>query len=166
MKVRQFPDPALRVKTARIDSVGDTERTLLDEMARTMYLSQGVGLAATQVGLDKQLAVVNVGNGLIKMVNPVIVRREGSETQEEGCLSVPNTTVKVKRAKKVTVQYLDENGEVRQLKADGLLARAIQHELDHLSGMMIIDYLGPLKKALVRHRLTSRKRQAPRAGKK
>lgn len=157
MKVRKFPDPVLRTKTTKVGAISQEERDILDDMAQTMYLSQGVGLAATQVGLDKQLAVVNIGDGLIKMVNPVIIKKEGVAAQEEGCLSVPNTTVKVRRAKKITVQFLNENGDVCQLKADGLLSRAIQHELDHLSGTMIIDYLNPIKKALVKRKLRAKK---------
>lgn len=157
MKVRIFPDPALRVKSARVDAIGEAERAVFDDMARTMYVSQGVGLAANQVGLDRQFAVVNVGSGLIKMANPVIVKKEGAETHEEGCLSAPGATVRVKRAKKITVQYLNEDGAVCQLKAEGLLARAIQHEIDHLHGTIIIDYLNPIKKALAKRKIASKK---------
>ena len=121
-------------------------------MALSMYLSQGVGLAAVQVGIDKQLAVVDTGEGLIKMINPTIIKREGLETQEEGCLSVPGACVKVKRAKKIVVSFLNEQGEVTELRAEGLLSRAIQHEIDHLSGTVIVDYLHPLKKLLLKRR--------------
>lgn len=153
MKIRKFPDPVLRTKTAMVGPIGSEERHLLDEMAKTMYMSQGVGLAATQVGLKTQLAVINVGTGLIKMINPAIVKSEGRIVQEEGCLSVPGTTVNVKRARKVIVQYMNENGDVCELKADGLLARAIQHEIDHLNGVMIIDYLNPIKRAFAKRRI-------------
>lgn len=159
MQIRKFPDPVLRVKTAKVEAVGPDEQKILDDMAETMYVSQGVGLAATQVGLDRQFAVVNIGDGLIKMVNPVIIRKAGAEAQEEGCLSVPHTTVKVKRAKQITVQFLNEKGDVCQLKAEGLLSRAIQHELDHLSGTMIIDHLNPIKKALAKRALSAKKRR-------
>ena len=163
MKLRTYPDPVLRKKTDRVNAVGPEERAILDEMAKTMYMTQGVGLAATQVGLNKQFAVINIGHGLIKMVNPVITKREGEEAQEEGCLSAPGVTVKVKRAKRITVQYLNETGEVCQLKAEGLLSRAIQHEVDHLSGTVIIDYLHPLKRAIIKRKLT--KNKAKNAGK-
>ena len=113
-------------------------------MAKLMYLSQGVGLAAQQVGIDKQLAVIDIGNGLIKFINPVIIKRQGIDLLEEGCLSVPGVSIKVKRAKSVTVHFLDEEGSVQQLHADGLLARALQHELDHLAGVLIIDYVNPV----------------------
>lgn len=160
MDIRKFPDPVLRVHTRKVDSIGDNERAILDEMTKTMYISQGVGIAATQVGLKEQLAVINVGDGLIKLVNPVIIKAEGKEAQEEGCLSIPGTTVKIRRARKITVQYLDECGEVRELKAEGLLARAIQHEIDHLNGKMIIDYLSPIKKALAKRKLARKHKSA------
>ena len=140
----------LRKKPAKVEKVSASEARVLSDMAKAMYLNQGVGLAANQVGIDKQLAVIDIGNGLIKLINPVIVKREGVETEEEGCLSVPGVSVKVKRAKRVVVNFLNENGIAMQLKADGLLGRAIQHEIDHLSGKLIIDYLNPIKKILVR----------------
>jgi len=150
LKIVRFPDSTLRRKARKVLKVTDAERSMLAEMAKAMYLSQGVGLAAVQVGIDRQLAVVDTGNGLIKMVNPAIVKREGVEAQEEGCLSCPGACVKVKRAKKIVVSYLTEDGEVAELKADGLLARAIQHEIDHLSGTLIIDHLNPIKKLLLK----------------
>ena len=150
MTIVLYPHPVLRKKAASIETVSAAERTLLDDMAQTMYLKSGVGLAATQIGIDKQLAVIDVGAGLVKLVNPTIVRREGCETQEEGCLSVPQKTVRVRRAKRVTVRFLNENGEALQIVAEGLFARAIQHEVDHLSGRLIIDYLSPLKRILAK----------------
>ena len=152
LKIRKLPDPVLRKVAAKVVKVGDSDRHVLLLMAKAMYINQGVGLAALQVGIDRQLAVIDVGDGLIKLINPVIIRREGSETQEEGCLSVPGEYVRVKRSKKVTVNFLKEGGEAVQLKADGLLARAIQHEIDHLSGCLIVDYLNPIKKMLVKRR--------------
>lgn len=153
MKVLKYPDSTLRRKADKVNSIDEIDKKILSNMADTMYLNQGVGLAALQVGIDKQIAVIDTGSGLIKMINPVIVKKEGSESQEEGCLSVPNVTVKVKRAKKVTVNFLNERGEAVQLKADGLLARAIQHEIDHLVGVLIIDHLTPIKKILMKKRL-------------
>jgi peptide deformylase len=148
LSITKLPDPILRKKAAAVKKVTDIERKTLADMAETMYLASGVGLAGTQVGIAKQLAVIDVGNGLIKMINPSIVRKEGEETQEEGCLSCPNAMIKVKRAKKLVVDYLNETGEVCRVAADGLFARAIQHELDHLSGKLIVDYAGPIKKVL------------------
>ena len=126
-------------------------------MAKTMYLKGGVGLAASQVGIDKQLAVIDVGNGLISLINPIIVKRDGREVLEEGCLSVPGINVKIRRSKMVTAHFLDEDGKAQKLHADGLLARALQHELDHLAGILIIDYVNPVKKILLRRALTKRK---------
>ncbi len=155
LKIRKFPEAILRRKAARVEKVTASERSILSDMAGAMYLSRGVGLAAVQVGIDKQLAVIDVGEGLIKLVNPVILKREGLETQEEGCLSCPGLYVKIKRAKKVLVSYMDENGDIAELNASGLLARAAQHELDHLSGKLIIDYLGPVKKMLAKKKIST-----------
>jgi len=152
LKVLKFPEPSLKKPAKSVISTGEAERKTLSRMAETMYLNKGVGLAAVQVGIDRQLAVIDVGDGLIKMINPVIIKREGSKAEEEGCLSVSGITVKVKRAKKVVVTFLNENGAVAELKADGLLARVIQHEVDHLSGKLIIDYLSPVKRLFLKKR--------------
>ena len=157
MEIELLPNACLRKKCAKVLKISDEEKTMLDEMAKTMYLKGGVGLAACQVGIDKQLAVIDIGNGLIKLINPAIVKKEGSETQEEGCLSIPEAVVKVKRAKKVVVEYMNEKGEALKITAEGLLARVMQHEIDHLSGKVIIDYLSPLKKLFLSNRLTIRK---------
>lgn len=152
--IKKFPDPILRKKASKVLKVTSREKDTLCAMAKLMYLSQGVGLAAQQVGIDKQLAVIDIGDGLIKCVNPVIVKREGRELLEEGCLSVPTVTVKIKRAKSITVHFLDEEGNAQVLTADGLLARAFQHEIDHLAGVLIIDYVNPVKKILLAARRT------------
>lgn len=157
MEITCLPNSGLRKKTAKVLKISDLELGILDEMAKTMYLKGGVGLAACQVGIDKQLAVIDIGDGLIKLINPVIVKKEGCETQEEGCLSIPEAVVKVKRAKKIVVEYLNEEGEALKITAQGLLARVIQHEVDHLSGRLIIDYLSPIKKLFFSNRLTIRK---------
>jgi len=146
MEIRRFPDPALRRKGEDVKSIGDDERKILADMAETMYVKGGVGLAAVQVGIHKNMVVIDIGDGLMKMINPVISRKEGSETQEEGCLSVPEKCVSVKRSGKVAVDYLDQDGRAVSLAAEGLLARVVQHEIDHLFGKLIIDYLNPLKK--------------------
>lgn len=152
LKIRTFPDPALRVKADKVVSVGNAERDMLNGMAEAMYLNQGVGLAATQVGIAKSLIVIDAGEGLLKLVNPVISRRSGTEISEEGCLSVPGECIRIKRAKSVIVDFLNEKGEPSTINASGLLARALQHEIDHLSGKLIIDYLNPLKKLLKRNK--------------
>lgn len=153
LKIRKFPDNILRKKAVRVLKVTAAERSMLSDMADMMYLNQGVGLAATQVGINKQLVVIDIGEGLIKMINPSIVKKEGSETKEEGCLSCPGLLVKIKRSKKAAVCFLNEDGLTVELKAAGLLARAVQHELDHLSGVLIIDYLNPVKKIIAKKKL-------------
>lgn len=157
MEITCLPNAGLRKKCAKVLKVSDEEKNILDEMAKTMYLKGGVGLAACQVGMDKQLAVVDIGDGLIKLINPVIVKKEGCETQEEGCLSIPEAAVKIKRAKKISVEYINEKGEALKITATGLLARVMQHEIDHLYGRLIIDYLSPLKRLFFSNRLTIRK---------
>lgn len=155
LTIRRFPDPFLRRPAKKIDKVTEAERTILADMAETMYLKGGVGLAAVQVGIDKHMAVVDTGSGIIKMVNPAILKKDGAETEEEGCLSVPGRVVKVKRAKNIVVNFMDEKGEAVQLRAEGLLARAIQHELDHLSGILIIDYSNPLKRLFLKKKMAA-----------
>ena len=155
LEIKHFPDPALRKKAHDVKSVGREEKKVLADMAETMYLKGGVGLAAVQVGIHKKMIVVDAGDGLIKLVNPSIIKREGSETQEEGCLSVPDKCVNIKRSKKVVVDYLNEDGQAIRLSADGLLARVIQHEIDHLTGKLIVDYLSPFKR--ICSSLTTRK---------
>ncbi len=164
LKIRKFPEGILRKKAVKVGSVTEYEKSVLSEMANVMYLNQGVGLAAVQVGINKQLAVIDIGEGLIKLVNPVIVKKDGVETQEEGCLSCPGLSVKIKRARRVVVNFLNENGDFIELKTDGLLARAVQHESDHLSGKLIIDYLGPVKKMLAKKKLSMCSAQKNGAG--
>ena len=154
MEIKRFPDPALRKKSEDVKSIGNDEKKALADMAETMYLKGGVGLAAVQVGIHRKMVVIDIGDGLRKMINPVISKKVGSITQEEGCLSVPEKCVNVKRAKKIVVDYLNEDGQAIRVLAEGLLARVIQHEIDHLFGKLIIDYLNPLKK--IRNSLTLR----------
>ena len=128
---------------ARIDK---KIRTLLDDMAETMYKANGVGLAAPQVGESIQVVVIDVGEGLIELVNPEIVRMEGTETDSEGCLSVPEIYGDVERAAKVSVKYLNRQGKNHRITATGLLARCLQHEIDHLHGRLFIDIAQNLRK--------------------
>lgn len=153
LSVKKFPSSILRKVTKPICSLSQDDKNILDDMAKKMYESKGIGLAASQVGIDARLAVVDIGEGLLKLVNPKILKREGTDTIEEGCLSVPNVSVRVKRAKKILVEFIETNGNITTLEANGLLAKAIQHEIDHLNGRLIIDYLNPLKKFFLKHRL-------------
>jgi peptide deformylase len=146
MEIKYYPDPLLRRRGEDVKSIGNEEKKMLNDMAQTMYIKGGVGLAAIQVGMRRNMVVIDIGDGLKMLVNPVILKREGSETQEEGCLSVPDKCVNVKRSKRIEVDYLNEDGHPVRLMAEGLLARVIQHEIDHLFGKLIVDYLNPLKK--------------------
>ena len=151
--ILKYGELILRKKCKPVVQISDAERKLFADMAETMYQVQGVGLAAPQVGVDKQLAVFDDGRELIKLANPKILRRKGRTTSKEGCLSVPNVTVKVKRAKEVTVSGLNERGDKVTLDAQGLLARIIQHECDHLQGKLIIDYLSFFHRFLLKNKL-------------
>jgi peptide deformylase len=153
LQIKRLPNKVLRKKADPVKKITGSEIQILSDMAETMYINSGVGLAAPQVGIDKQLAVIDIGNGLLKMINPCIIKCEGKECKEEGCLSVPDVSVRVTRSAKVTVEFLNENGEVVRMSADGLFARAIQHELDHLNGKLIVDYLGPIRKLLLRKKV-------------
>lgn len=146
LKIRIYGDKILRKKSLPIKIVGAPERELLEKMAAIMYSVGGIGLAATQIGIDKQLAVVDVGQGLVKLINPKIKIKQGVASMEEGCLSLPEVAVNVKRAKKIFVECLDEFNKKIVFWADDLFSRAIQHEIDHLRGKLIIDYANFFKK--------------------
>ena len=124
--------------------MGMRERKILQQMAKTMYKAQGIGLAAPQVGIDLQLIVVDLGdNNPLKLVNPLILLREGDSVLEEGCLSLPEVTLAVRRPKRVMVEGWNEDGEIVKVEGEDLLAHVIQHEIDHLSGILIIDRADP-----------------------
>lgn len=139
LKIRRAGDKILKEVCRPVEKFDRRFKNLLDNMAETMYLADGVGLAAPQVGETLRAVVIDVGEGLVELVNPVIVEKEGEEIDAEGCLSVPELTGEVKRYKKVTVEYMDRRGKTRRLTGEGLLARAVQHELDHLDGILFID---------------------------
>ena len=137
----QHPNKTLREKCFCVKAVGKPEQDLLSDMEATMHKASGVGLAASQIGIQKQIAVVNTGESILKMVNPKILSRKGVSVMEEGCLSVPKRCVNVKRAEEIEVSYINENDHRCRQKFKGLAARIIQHEIDHLNGRLIIDYL-------------------------
>ncbi len=138
-KIVEIGDDKLRKVCKPVEKFDKRLQSLLDDMADTMYKAEGVGLAGPQIGILRRIAVIDVGEGLFKMVNPVIVETEGEQTGLEGCLSVPGRRGEVTRPNIVTVQYQDENGEPVTLRADEFFARAICHELDHLDGVLYID---------------------------
>lgn len=132
-------DDVLRKHARRVDKFDKRLRTLLEDMADTMYAADGVGLAAPQVGILKRVVVIDVGDGLIELINPVIVSQEGSVIAPEGCLSVPGRRGTVERPEKVVVQAQNRDGKEIQLQAEGLLAVAMCHEIDHLDGIVYVD---------------------------
>lgn len=138
-KIVEIGDDKLRKVCKPVEKFDKRLKDLLDDMADTMYKAEGVGLAGPQVGILRRLAVIDVGDGLFKMVNPVIVESEGEQVGLEGCLSVPGRRGEVTRPNIVTVQYQDENGEPVTLRASEFFARAVCHELDHLDGVLYID---------------------------
>ena len=161
LPVLRYPDPRLHTKAARVTAVDDNIRRLAADMAETMYAAPGIGLAATQVDVHKQLIVIDVSedkSSLLALVNPEIVAREGECEGEEGCLSVPGIYEKVKRAQRVRVRALDLEGRAVDMWAEDLLAVCIQHEIDHLYGKVFVEYLSQLKQTRIRTKLAKQAR--------
>jgi peptide deformylase len=140
LKIRYYGDPCLRRRSHPVAQVTERDRALFEEMAEVMRLSGGIGLAAPQVGINRQIVVIDVGQGASVFVNPRILRRRGAASLEEGCLSLPGVHVKVRRAKTVTVAAINELNEKITLTVSDLFARALQHEMDHLRGRLILDH--------------------------
>jgi peptide deformylase len=141
--------PALRQRSAELPVVDDDVRRLIDDMFETMEAARGVGLAANQVGVARRVAVIDAEGTRFAMVNPVIVEAEGRATVEEGCLSIPEVFGDVTRPERVVLEALDRDGQPFRLAAEGLTARAIQHELDHLDGILFLDHLGLMKRKVL-----------------
>jgi peptide deformylase len=161
-EIKKFPDPVLRKKTASVGVIDEDLCRLIDDMVETMHAAPGVGLAANQVGIPLQVAVIDIGahedegkkrRPLVVLINPEVVSLEGTVVAEEGCLSVPDFTENVRRAARITVRAKDRAGKIFELEADGLMAKALQHEIDHLNGILFIDRLSPIKKSIFRRRL-------------
>lgn len=153
LKIRLFGDPTLRKKANFVKQITSLHRDILSKMARTMYAQSGIGLAASQVGINEAMIVVDIGSGLYKLINPKIVKREGIQVMEEGCLSVPGVCIKIKRAKKVMVEAQDEDAKPLTLEAQDLLACCLQHEIDHLKGRLIIDYASLFERLKIRKKI-------------
>ncbi len=157
------PNNLLRKISEPVVKVGKEEKLLMDDMLETMYAANGIGLAAIQIGVPKRIIVMDLGGENGKkdpryFVNPVIKNKDKLKTTyEEGCLSVPDQFAEIDRPKKCEVEYLDYNGEKKILKAEGLLATCIQHEMDHLEGILFIDYLSKLKKTMILKKLSKNK---------
>lgn len=137
--IRKIGDEVLRKKSKTVEKIDDRTILLIEDMIDTMYEAEGVGLAAPQVGVLKRIVVIDVGEGPIVLINPEIVKTEGSYVDMEGCLSVPGETAEVERPEKVTVRAMDQNGVIREIEGEELLARAFCHEIDHLDGILYID---------------------------
>ncbi|MFA6033264.1 MAG: peptide deformylase [Myxococcota bacterium] len=163
-EVLEYPDARLTKKAVPVKAVNAAVRALLDDMVETMYASDGIGLAATQVGEPIRCLVVDVScmekdHKLYKVINPEVMGAEGSAIREEGCLSLPEVHEEVERPEKVRILFTNENGGQEVLECDGMLARAMQHEMDHLNGKLIFDHLSPLKRGLLKRKLAKAKRK-------
>lgn len=164
-KILYLPDPRLREIAQQVVTFDNQLNTLIEDMFDTMYDARGVGLAAPQIGVSLRLSVIDVvgdKKNQIVIINPELVTAEGEKEFDEGCLSVPGAYDKVTRAEKVKVIALDRQGKPFEIRAEGLLAECLQHEIDHLNGKLFIDMLSPLKKAMARKKLDKFKRQQAR----
>jgi peptide deformylase len=156
--ILRYPAPVLHQKAVDVPAVTPEVSALIDDLVQTMHGASGVGLAAPQVGLSQRIFVIDLSVGrspddLIALVNPTFVRRDGMQLEEEGCLSVPGFHATVARPLHVVIRGLDRNGQERTIEAHGLLARALQHEMDHLDGILFIDRLKPVQRRLILRRI-------------
>jgi len=157
MEIKKYPDAILKKKASPVTTFDEAFQTLVDDMIQTMYDAPGVGLAAPQVGISKRLAVIDISSKgeeipLLVLVNPVCLRAEGSIEFEEGCLSIPEYTSKVTRAEIIAVRAQDREGKKVEIEAGGLLAIAMQHEMDHLDGILFLDRISPIKREFFKKR--------------
>lgn len=161
LTVLHFPDPQLRKKGVPVEVINSDIRQLAEDMLETMYEENGIGLAATQVNVQKRVIVIDISeerDSPIVLVNPEIKAKDGIEEMQEGCLSVPGFYETVQRAEHINYQYLNLDGELVEAETGGLLAVCIQHEIDHLDGKLFIDYLSPLKKQRIRKKIEKQER--------
>jgi len=167
-KILTEPDPILRKKCEPLEKVDTDIKKLMDDMLETMYAAPGIGLAAVQVGILKRLVVIDISKGEEKkkpifLINPQIMHQsKETSVYEEGCLSLPGQFAEIERPAECTIKYIDYDGKEKDLKADGLLATCIQHEVDHLNGILFIDYLSKLKKDMIIKKLVKQKKEIER----
>ena len=167
-KILTEPDPFLRQRSEKVEEVNDEIRSLMNDMLDTMYDAPGIGLAAIQIGIPKRVIVIDLSKNEEKkkplyFVNPEILNKSSVDTSyEEGCLSVPNQFAEISRPDKCKVKFLDYDGNEKILEAEGLLATCIQHEMDHLEGILFIDYLSKLKKSMIIKKLSKQKKTLER----
>ena len=171
MTLRQIltePNKILREKSIKVEQVDENLQKLMDDMLETMYAAPGIGLAAIQVGVPKRVIVLDIApkdkpKDPMYFVNPEIISKsEANSTYEEGCLSVPGQFAEIDRPNKCHIKYLDYYGQPKEIKAEGMLATCIQHEIDHLEGILFIDYLSKLKKTMIIKRLSKQKKAIER----
>ena len=154
LTIVKYPNPVLRRKANSIHDIDEEIRRLSDDMIETMYTDEGIGLAAPQVGVSKRLIVLDVGQGPMILINPEIVRLEEEQhTVEEGCLSLPGIRIDITRPTQIIVRGIDDQGETREIQAEGLIARVLQHEIDHLNGILIIDHASSIQRSLLKPKL-------------
>ena len=167
-KILTEPDPILRKKCEPLEKVDAETKKLMDDMLETMYAAPGIGLAAVQVGILKRLVVIDISKAEEKkkpifLINPQIIgQSKKTSVYEEGCLSLPGQFAEIERPAECTLKYIDYNGKEKELKADGLLATCVQHEVDHLNGILFIDYLSKLKKDMIIKKLVKQKKEIER----
>ncbi len=154
LKIRKYGDPILRKKCQEVKDVNQEIKRLADDMAETMFEFEGAGLAAPQIGKEKRVITANLGNGKsLSLINPEILKKTGKTIMEEGCLSLPDIFVEIKRPEKVIVEGLDKDGKKVRIKAKALLSRILQHEIDHLNGILMIDRIPFWKRWKLREEL-------------
>lgn len=156
LEILVYPDQRLRIVAKPVKTVDDSIRQLVQDMTETMYQANGIGLAATQVDIHQQVIVMDLSDERNKprvLINPTIIEQDGEQLYDEGCLSVPEYYAPVKRAENIKITALDEQGEIYELQADGLLAVCIQHEMDHLAGKVFVDYLSRLKRDRIKKKM-------------
>ena len=158
LEIKEYGDPVLREKSLPVKEITPDILNLIKDMAETMYTNSGVGLAAPQVGVSKRIIIIDEDEEeLMVLVNPEIIKSEGEVVDEEGCLSIPGVYSDVKRSLKVTVRALNENGEPIEITKEGLTGRALQHEIDHLNGILFIDKIGRMKRTILLNKLKKKK---------
>ena len=167
-KILTEPDPFLRQKSLKVENVDDNIRSLMDDMLETMYAAPGIGLAAIQIGVPKRVIVIDLSKNQEKknplyFINPEILdKSKENSSYEEGCLSVPGQFAEISRPDKCKIKFLNYSGEEKILETEGLLATCIQHEMDHLEGILFIDYLSKLKKSMIIKKLSKSKKSLER----
>ena len=166
-EILKYPDPVLKKRSREVDQIDEALKKLIQDMTETMYEAGGVGLAAPQVGISRRVIVVDVSpidpqQSFFAMINPEIVLEEGDVDHEEGCLSVPECLEKVKRREKVQVRGISPEGNKVEVSGEGILAFALQHEIDHLNGVLILDKVSPLKRDVYRRKVKKEKRKEER----